>query len=429
MVGKIPFLISIIFIILFSSVTLVFGIPPQPGIPHQFYGKIYINNKLAPNNTVLTASIDRNNYSAITVNGLYGQTPAPIFYIPDPEGNRNGKTIQFFVNGKPAGSHTFENAGYTELNFSLDTFCGDGYCLGDENCSNCPDDCGDCPTEPLKITIHSPENNKTYHNPNIPLQVSANQQVIVWMYSLNSGDYLIFTPNITIVASEGVNNLTVIGVTMHDSDSKTVTFSFELPPCGNGIKEWGEECDGNDFGNLTCQSYGYNSGTLKCSEKCTIITSGCYNSGGSSKSGSGSSGGGNSGGGGGGFSVGSTPKNDSHKTNESENILNVSDEGGETVCQENWNCTEWSECKGGVQSRKCIDLNNCGTTLHKPLTVRKCETKEENEKTEEAENKESEQLPTGRFLITHLMQISVFGIILAVLTIISIIYLKKFRKS
>jgi len=249
------------------------------------------------------------------------------------------------------------------------------------------------------------------------------------MYSLNSGDYLIFTQNITIVASEGVNNLTVIGVTMQDSDSKTVTFSFELPPCGNGIKEWGEECDGNDFGNLTCQSYGYDSGNLKCSEKCTIITSGCYNSGGSSKSGSGSSGGGSSGGGGGGFSIGSTPKNDSHKTNESADILNVSNEGEKTVCQENWNCTEWSECKGGVQSRKCIDLNNCGTTIHKPLTVRKCETKEENEKTEEVKNEYTEQLPTGRFLTTHLMQISIFGIILAVLAIISIIYLKKFRKS
>ncbi|RLI90268.1 MAG: hypothetical protein DRO65_03035 [Candidatus Altiarchaeales archaeon] len=426
MIGKISFLVSVIFVALLSSVTFAI-----PGIPHQFYGKIYINNKLAPNNTVLTASIDGDNYSTITKNGLYGQKPAPIFYIPDPDGNRNGKTIQFFVNGKPAGNYTFENAGYTELNFSLDTFCGDGYCLGEENCSNCPADCGECPAEPLEITIHSPENNKTYHNPNIPLIVSSNKPVIVWMYSLNSEDFVIFTPNITIVAREGVNNLTVIGVGLYDEiDSETVTFSFELPPCGNGIKEWGEECDGNDFGNLTCQSYGYDSGTLKCSDKCTIITSGCYNSGWGSKGNSGSSGGGSSGGGGGDFGIGYvTPKNDSYKTNEGENISSTSQKEEKTICQENWSCTEWSECIEGIQSRKCIDLNNCGTTIHKPPTVRKCETKGENEKTEEDKNEYGKQLPTGRFLATHLVQISIFGTILAILAVIFIIYRKKSGKK
>ena len=344
MIRKIHFLVIINFIILFSSIT--FG---APGIPHQFYGKIYINNKLTSDNTILTASIEGNNYSTITKNGLYGQSPAPIFYIPDPEGNRNNKTIQFFVGNKSAGSYIFENAGYTKLNFYLNTTCGDGCCLGEENCSNCRADCGECPIEPLEISIHSPKNNKTYYNPNIPLEVSANQPIIVWMYSLNSGDYLIFTPNITIVAKEGVNNLTVIGVTMHDSESKTITFSFELPPCGNGKKEWGEECDGNDFGDLTCSSYGYNSGSLSCSSECTIITDGCYNdnggNGGSSSSSSSSSGGGIS---------SYTPP-----------------------CIENWTCTDWSEeCFNGVHTRNCTDLNNCGTTIHKPSEVQKCESVE-----------------------------------------------------
>ena len=43
------------------------------------------------------------------------------------------------------------------------------------------------------------------------------------------------------------------------------------------------------------------------------------------------------------------------------------------TCIENWTCTEWSECyPNGTQYRKCIDLNNCGTTKNKPIEVRSC---------------------------------------------------------
>jgi len=42
------------------------------------------------------------------------------------------------------------------------------------------------------------------------------------------------------------------------------------------------------------------------------------------------------------------------------------------ACTENWSCTEWSECVDGVQTRKCIDSNNCGTTVNKPDESRSC---------------------------------------------------------
>jgi cysteine-rich repeat protein len=47
------------------------------------------------------------------------------------------------------------------------------------------------------------------------------------------------------------------------------------PACGNGVAELGEGCDGADLRGLTCQAFGFDSGTLACSGGCTFDTSGC----------------------------------------------------------------------------------------------------------------------------------------------------------
>ncbi len=49
----------------------------------------------------------------------------------------------------------------------------------------------------------------------------------------------------------------------------------------------------------------------------------------------------------------------------------------ENNCTENWNCTSWSPCINNTQTRICNDLNNCNTTLNKPLETQNC-TSEEN---------------------------------------------------
>jgi hypothetical protein len=49
----------------------------------------------------------------------------------------------------------------------------------------------------------------------------------------------------------------------------------DLDVCGNGIMETGEACDGEDFGTFTCASFGFVEGTLTCSEACTIDTATC----------------------------------------------------------------------------------------------------------------------------------------------------------
>lgn len=49
----------------------------------------------------------------------------------------------------------------------------------------------------------------------------------------------------------------------------------EAPECGNGIKEQGEECDGSDFGSLSCGDFGCSGGILSCSASCTLDMSAC----------------------------------------------------------------------------------------------------------------------------------------------------------
>ncbi len=47
------------------------------------------------------------------------------------------------------------------------------------------------------------------------------------------------------------------------------------PICGNGRLDEGEECDGSDFGEKTCQDFGGVAGQLVCNDDCTISTSAC----------------------------------------------------------------------------------------------------------------------------------------------------------
>ncbi len=52
----------------------------------------------------------------------------------------------------------------------------------------------------------------------------------------------------------------------------------QLQYCGNGVRDAGEVCDGNDLGGETCLSQGFDSGVLRCNSTClAFITSGCRN--------------------------------------------------------------------------------------------------------------------------------------------------------
>lgn len=52
---------------------------------------------------------------------------------------------------------------------ALESICGDGTCNGDENCSNCPKDCGECPPCIDDYAEDEDEDIETEIIPEIPL--------------------------------------------------------------------------------------------------------------------------------------------------------------------------------------------------------------------------------------------------------------------
>lgn len=110
---KTSLITSILVLVIFSFPVLAF-----PGIPHQFFGSVAINGAPAHDGKVIVAKIQGVEVgAAIAKNGRYGFDP--IFYIEDPNSNRNGKTIEFFVDGVRTASATFENGKSTKLDFSI----------------------------------------------------------------------------------------------------------------------------------------------------------------------------------------------------------------------------------------------------------------------------------------------------------------------
>ncbi len=83
-------------------------------------------------------------------------------------------------------------------------------------------------TTPPKITILSPANT-TYTSQAVHLNVTADENISTWWYSLNSGPNTTFTPNTTIVATLGPNNLTVYANDSRGNmNSSTVYFTFAI---------------------------------------------------------------------------------------------------------------------------------------------------------------------------------------------------------
>jgi|GEM_PF-6896535 hypothetical protein len=54
------------------------------------------------------------------------------------------------------------------------------------------------------------------------------------------------------------------------------------------------------------------------------------------------------------------------------NCTHANDNECSASCAENWNCTVWSSCSSGSQTRTCTDSNSCGTTNNKPAESQSC---------------------------------------------------------
>ncbi len=70
------------------------------------------------------------------------------------------------------------------------------------------------------------------------------------------------------------------------------------------------------------------------------------------------------------FFVDYIPENNEIDLQQTTKLNITISESGE--CMENWDCTDWSECINGTQTRTCIDLSDCGTTNNKPIETQTC---------------------------------------------------------
>jgi hypothetical protein len=107
-------LTTFITFILLSSIVLA-----PPGIPHRFYGSVTINGNPAPDGTTVVAKINGVEVASTTTkDGKYGYNP--IFYVDDPDNDRSGKEIRFFVNGVDTGkTEYFCNGCSTRLDLTI----------------------------------------------------------------------------------------------------------------------------------------------------------------------------------------------------------------------------------------------------------------------------------------------------------------------
>ncbi|MBU4368153.1 hypothetical protein KJ575_00330 [Patescibacteria group bacterium] len=113
--------------VLILTLALAFALAPlitlaaEPGIPHQFYGSVNYSDGSAVSSGTVKAKIKNGvvvTTSSIT-NGQYGYNPN-LFFVTDPNGDRTGTIISFFVNDIDTGKSTvFANKGYTKLDLSI----------------------------------------------------------------------------------------------------------------------------------------------------------------------------------------------------------------------------------------------------------------------------------------------------------------------
>lgn len=57
-----------------------------------------------------------------------------------------------------------------------------------------------------------------------------------------------------------------------------------------------------------------------------------------------------------------------------EEIITITVNEKPANCEPNWECTEWSQCNVGTQTRSCHDTNTCGTDSGRPDEVRACDS-------------------------------------------------------
>ena len=109
-------------------------------------------------------------------------------------------------------------------------------------------------------------------------------------------------------------------------------------------------------------------------------------------------------------------------------IIEGSEETGkETIaCEEEWTCTDWSECVDGSWTTTCTDVNNCSTSVNKPDESQDCVAEAVEVPGEEVAPEVS--APTGLFLGLGINELALTLTTLFAVIIVSVVLCRR-RKT
>jgi parallel beta-helix repeat protein len=166
------------------------------------------------------------------VTGLINDTPTQTTVNLTWNSIADANYYQVFRNSTSLG-YT-QNAYWNDTGLTANTLyqywirANDSYNNWDQNSTTLNIETASMPdTTPPIIIVASPQN-MLYNTASIPLNVSANKVISTWLYSLNGATNVSFTPNTTITASQGANNLIVYASDIAGNwNSTAVAFSVD----------------------------------------------------------------------------------------------------------------------------------------------------------------------------------------------------------
>jgi hypothetical protein len=187
----------------------------QPGgIPHQFYGLVNFSNGPAPDGVIVEAKID--GVTVATTNtsqqGKYGYSP--LFFVTDPDNNRKGKTITFFVGGIDTGkSATFVNGEHTKIDFVIPLNIGTITATTQETITN----------QPVLVTPTNPTVIQFGNVLNITISSTTNATATIEKIQKLSSDFVSTSYGIL----SGTNLLNAFEIKITGNVSIEVTMSYD----------------------------------------------------------------------------------------------------------------------------------------------------------------------------------------------------------
>ncbi len=406
----------VIALIIIATILANFALADAPNYNfQQFYGEVKGSNdgdiitvKYAEK-TIATGVVEQNKYG-------YKQ-----LLKVNADGLKRGDKIKFFIGKKEIVETEFEPEQATKLDLVLipEPFCGDKKCLGQESCSSCATDCGECPEDKdndgiydnvdrfiaskekfverlkninkdkVKIKVEDKEELKSEYTGKKEIKIEEeNKPMIRFEFDFDKKSLDLNKMMIEKQLPMDTQGYTVVkGLSAQQETSATKTVYLDhlkqeiKTVCVkdsevNNINEITAACNGTSEVFLTCN------GSIVEGYKCIDLgnqfeVSGLKNSAVREQQAVQQQ-----------IQPDSTPNTERHnqyecedgKDNDNDGLTDLKDTGCSNsndddeynACQERWECNNWGECKDGTYTRNCAEIKGCGTIKNRPSLKMAC---------------------------------------------------------